>query len=173
MKMILNAFSLNLVPAEIIHKLRIAPVTTDEIKNAYGGGEAINSFVGHENTAVVMEKVLNGSGDKSVFIPIKANRQTIRLSESDTAFIGQYIGARLEEGATELPEGAEIKWFKVWFPKPTVRVVYGGGKNFSEAYADAVDRLYDGETIASVSFGENIKEGWGTGEIWCAVVTAN
>lgn len=171
--MILNAFSLNLVPAEIIHKLRIAPVTTDEIKNAYCGGEAINSFVGHENTAVVMENVLNETGSKSVFIPIKANRQTVRLTESDTAFIGQYCGARLEEGATKLPEGAEIKWFKAWFPKPSVRIVTGADSkfDFAAAYAAALDGLYDGESVGSVSF--TARRANGRGEyLVCTIVTA-
>ena len=44
---------------------------------------------------------------------IKANRDTVTLKEGETALIVQYRGRRLPEGATELPKGAEIKYYYV------------------------------------------------------------
>ena len=68
----------------------------------------IISAVGHANTAAVFASILG--------IPVKANRVNVKLKsgpEGDVALIGQYIGPRLEEGATELPEGARIEWWMV------------------------------------------------------------
>ena len=40
------------------------------------------------------------------------NRVSVKLDNPDLhAIIGQYSGPRLEEGATELPEGARIEWW--------------------------------------------------------------
>jgi len=63
----------------------------------------IKSAVGHESTAAVFASVLG--------MDIPYNRETVKLKDGDFAIIGQYIGPRLEEGATELPEGAAIQWW--------------------------------------------------------------
>lgn len=63
----------------------------------------IVSAVGHQDTANIFANVLNR--------PISFNRQTIKLLPGDIAIIGQYIGPRLPEGATSLPEGATIEWW--------------------------------------------------------------
>ena len=68
----------------------------------------IVSAVGHANTAAVFSTILG--------IPVKANRINVKLKnypDGDMALIGQYIGPRLEEGATELPEGARIEWWTI------------------------------------------------------------
>lgn len=61
------------------------------------------SAVGHETTAHLFEQILG--------VPVPYNRMTVQLCSGDRALIGQYIGPRLEEGATELPEGARIEWW--------------------------------------------------------------
>jgi hypothetical protein len=63
------------------------------------------SAVGHETTAHLFETELK--------VPIPYNRATVKLAPGDLALIGQYIGPRLEEGATELPEGSRIEWWVI------------------------------------------------------------
>lgn len=63
------------------------------------------SAVGHETTAAIFEKQLK--------VPVLFNRQTVTLYPGDTVYVGQYKGPRLEEGATDLPSGAEIRWAMV------------------------------------------------------------
>ena len=62
------------------------------------------SAVGHADTAAIFSSIL--------FYPVKVNRVSVKLDIDSKALIGQYIGPRLPEGATELPEGARIEW---WF----------------------------------------------------------
>ena len=65
----------------------------------------IISAVGHANTAAVFSGILG--------IPVEANRTNVKLKHGDVALIGQYIGPRLDEGATKLPEGARIEWWMI------------------------------------------------------------
>lgn len=66
-------------------------------------GADIVSVVGHADTARVISSLL---GRK---LPL--NRVSIRLAHDEYLLVGQYIGPRLPEGATELPEGATIEWW--------------------------------------------------------------
>jgi hypothetical protein len=70
-----------------------------------GEAEFIRSAVGHADTAAVFADVLG--------IPVECHRVTVTLNKGDMAVVGQYIGPRLPEGATKLPEGASIKWLGV------------------------------------------------------------
>lgn len=109
--MLLNAFSLNMIQAFPV------TVTVTEIGAAEarqhllalaeeaGGGELIESAVGHADTAAVFSAALS--------LPVPVNRQTVALGAGSLAIVGQYAGPRLPEGATTLPEGATIKWLAV------------------------------------------------------------
>lgn len=109
--MLLNAFSLNMIHAFP------ASVTCTEISAAnarsllmlwaedQGESEFIRSAVGHADTAEVFGSVLG--------LPVPCRRETVTLSSGDSVVVGQYSGPRLPEGATELPEGATIKWLLV------------------------------------------------------------
>jgi hypothetical protein len=79
-------------------------------ENAYNWARSSRpeSFVGHQDTANLLTRMLNGSG-----YTVKCNRGSLALKEGDELLVAQYIGARLSEGATELPEGAQIKWVMV------------------------------------------------------------
>lgn len=68
-------------------------------------GDEIVSIVGHADTARLFETILG--------IPVPVNRQSIKLLPSDRLLVGQYIGPRLPEGATTLPEGARIEWWLI------------------------------------------------------------
>jgi len=68
-------------------------------------GEGLMSAVGHADTATVLGGLLG--------FEVPANRTTVSLQKGETAVVGQYIGPRLPEGATELPQGARIVWLLV------------------------------------------------------------
>lgn len=96
---LLNAFSLNML-AEHPSTVRVEEITAEMAADLLK--DACASCVGHANTAAVFSSILG--------LPVEENRHTISLSVGDKAVVGQYRGPRLEEGATELPEGATIQW---------------------------------------------------------------
>lgn len=65
----------------------------------------IKSIVGHENTAKDFQDILG--------IPVGMNRESITLREKDLIIVGQYVGSRLPEGATELPLGSKYEWWVI------------------------------------------------------------
>jgi len=171
MNYLLNSFSLNMIDKSIIHKVRIEPTTPELIKAYYCIGDPVNSYVGHEQTAIIFEKELNKEKG-GAYMPIKFNRQTVRLTTDDIAFVGQYIGERLPESATELPEGATIEWFKVYFNRQSqnIKIITGAvdSFDFKAAYAEAEGKL-DGEEIVSVSFVDRGANGMGE-HLVCAIL---
>ena len=100
-----NAFSINMLsPTE--HEVHFIPLSPERAAEYLQDGKAWHSAVGHADTAAVL------SNDLGVTIP--ANRATIDLIPNKTRLlVGQYMGPRLPEGATTLPEGAEIRWWLV------------------------------------------------------------
>lgn len=102
MKYILNAFSANMLADTdlIVSFRRFDP------KDVYISDlDEYVSAVGHAETATLFGKELE--------TPVAHNRVNVSLKIGDTAILGQYIGPRLPEGATELPAGARIDWFRV------------------------------------------------------------
>ena len=99
---LLNSFSLNML--EDLN----STISCTEICEEWAGAMLVQtewtSAVGHADTAAVFSDVLG--------LPVPCNRATVSLKAGDEAIVGQYKGPRLPEGATELPEGAEIRW--VW-----------------------------------------------------------
>jgi len=63
------------------------------------------SVIGHASTAAVV-------GDQ-LGLPVETNRVNVKLSPGDELIVAQYKGPRLEEGVTELPQGAEITYILV------------------------------------------------------------
>jgi hypothetical protein len=63
------------------------------------------SCIGHADTARVLSTLLQKE--------IPCNRVTVQLKQNEKFIVAQYIGPRLPEGATVLPEGATIKFFLV------------------------------------------------------------
>lgn len=53
-----------------------------------------------------------GHADLAAIAGVACNRATLQLRKGDVLFIAQYLGPRLAEGTTELPEGARIDWFR-------------------------------------------------------------
>ena len=105
-----NAFSCQMISDVTV----VRPVTTEEVKSycvikTYSKLDELGavSVVGHPDIARIIGRELNCS------VPV--NRVSVKLEKGDTLYIGQYVGARLPEGATELPEGATVMWFKALY----------------------------------------------------------
>lgn len=97
--LLLNAFSLNMFNPSTSFPI-FREMQVDEVKKI-----SLESAIGHADTANVLSNILERN------IPV--NRSTVSLAEGDSAIVAQYIGPRLPEGATQLPEGAMIKFYLV------------------------------------------------------------
>ncbi|MCB9172305.1 MAG: DUF1874 domain-containing protein [Ardenticatenales bacterium] len=97
---LINAFSANMLHS-LNAMVSFTALSLDEAQETMRV-DAPQSAVGHESTAAVFSAVL---GEK-----VDANRVSVTLRRGDKALLGQYRGPRLEEGATELPDGATIEW---------------------------------------------------------------
>lgn len=100
---VLNAFSISMLPSQG-GTVKFTPLSSEEVMRAITG-KIIVSHIGHSSTAAVIGKDLNIN-----------NLYTCRdnfILFNDAAIVAQYVGPRLPEGATELPEGATIKYFMV------------------------------------------------------------
>ena len=103
MKMkVLNAFSANMI-ANFPASVNFTEVSVEEVVKLLGN--EVDSAVGHADTAAIFSSLLG--------LKVEAKRQTVELAQGELAILGQYSGPRLQEGATELPEGAKIIWIKV------------------------------------------------------------
>ena len=99
-----NAFSLNMIQTDGMVNISVQPIEKNQIPS-----ENIESAIGHPDTARVVSNELG--------FEIKSNRVTLKLDEGDVLYVAQYIGPRLPEGATKLPEGAKIKYLKLTYTK--------------------------------------------------------
>ena len=106
MKYISNAFSLSMLdrggPMPVI-----TPVSSQFARHFATFGE-VSSVVGHADTAAVMASALGAD--------IPMNRVSLGLCPGDALLVGQYVGPRLPEGATSLPDGASLQWWIVRVP---------------------------------------------------------
>jgi hypothetical protein len=82
------------------------PISVDAARRVLDQARSqIVSAVGHADTARLFSAILDR--------PIEVNRVSVKLTPHDMAIVGQYVGPRLPEGATQLPEGATIEWWLV------------------------------------------------------------
>jgi hypothetical protein len=97
--LLLNAFSINMFNPSTCFPI-FREIDVDEVKNT-----SLVSAIGHVDTARILSGILG--------VDISTNRISVTLNVGDTAIVAQYIGPRLPEGATQLPEGATIKFYQV------------------------------------------------------------
>ncbi len=107
---ICNAFSLSMLDRQkqLTNPRRIIPLKVEDVKTILSMRDVETvAAVGHLNTAQIIAEMLN--------LPVEKvyDRKTIKLGDKDGCIIAQYVGPRLPEGATELPEGATIEWWGV------------------------------------------------------------
>ena len=111
---ITNSFSINMLEGGTM--VDFIPMSIEEVKKYISrtttGSFAANivSAIGHADMAKIVSDQLE--------MAIPMNRVSIKLSVergkiSDTALVAQYSGPRLAEGATSLPDGAEIRYWLV------------------------------------------------------------
>lgn len=106
-----NAFSLTMLPIEAMNIVRVKKINPNDVP------ADVESAIGHQDTAKVVSSILG--------FEVKPNRVSIKMSESDVLYVAQYTGPRLPEGATTLPEGANIEFFEVTFRKEGCRGCHG------------------------------------------------
>lgn len=99
---LLNAFSANMI-ANFPASVKFKEVSVEDAVSELS--ENLDSAVGHADTAAVFSNLLG--------LKVETKRQTVELAQGESAILGQYSGPRLQEGATELPDGANIVWLKV------------------------------------------------------------
>lgn len=98
-----NAFSLSMLPFTGTSTIETTPIGKEEAVRLLG--REWKDVVGHTTTAYLFSHILE--------VPVETNRVSVALKPGDEMVVGQYSGPRLPEGATELPEGASIKWILV------------------------------------------------------------
>ena len=100
-----NAFSINMLTQNTT--LNFQQITADEAKTLIIDNNGGDSIIGHPDTARVVGNILD--------IPVACNRVSWAWPKDENVIllVAQLTGPRLPEGATTLPEGAVIKWWKV------------------------------------------------------------
>lgn len=105
---VLNAFSLQMLTS-LFEDSCAVNVTFKKVSVDYAAEilevAGCESHVGHADIAHIMSEQLGTT--------VAFNRQPTALSAGEIALICQYVGGRLPEGATALPEGAELRWYEV------------------------------------------------------------
>lgn len=95
-----NAFALSMVSDG---DFRVTTLSIDEAWTAMADG--FESAIGHADVATIVSGLLG--------VTVQANRVNLSLVLGDTLVVAQYIGPRLAEGTTLLPEGSKIVFKKV------------------------------------------------------------
>ena len=107
-----NAVSLNMVDWDDLAEptavnFFASPISKDEMAARINTAEKVCVAIGHADTARVV------SGDLGVELLPQRTQVVLRRNGKDVILVAQYVGPRLPEGATELPEGATIRYFYV------------------------------------------------------------
>lgn len=96
---ITNSFSINML-SNLNSTVKFTEI--DRAIAAYYLKDNCTSAVGHKDTAAVLSS--------DIGVEIVPNRIDVKLDPGTFFIVGQYIGPRLDEGCTTLPDGANIKW---------------------------------------------------------------
>ena len=95
-----NGFSLNMLGFGGLTygtQIQVKPVSAGMVARF-----PLKSGIGHADTAGIVSAILGRD--------ILPNRANIDIAPGDAVIVAQYLGPRLPEGATVLPEGAAIKF---------------------------------------------------------------
>ena len=103
---IANAFSLSMFDwsNHDMYQIEVSEISVEAVKSLVTHTKW-HSIVGHADTAGLFTNLLGQE--------VGVNRTSVTLDQRDSLVVGQYSGPRLPEGATELPEGASIRWLLV------------------------------------------------------------
>jgi len=100
-----NAFSINMLPQKSVCIVEFHKLTTEEALRIVSE-RPFRSYIGHADLANIASQLLG--------VQLEVNRETLTLQEGDRLLVVQYRGPRLPEGATRLPEGAQIEFWLVY-----------------------------------------------------------
>lgn len=92
-----NAFSISMLEPHLVKFVKIRVAKDWQIAKAIKEG---TSFMGHKQIAEMYN--------------VPYNRKSLKLKMGDKLFVAQYMGPRLEEGTTEIPENSHVIWFVVY-----------------------------------------------------------
>jgi len=98
-----NAFALSMLQGS--GTLRYQRASIEEVRRLVAETRPI-SFMGHADIARLVSQEL-------AVYDVPVNRINVRLQPGDNVIVAQYMGARLPEGAKQLPEGARIDYYLV------------------------------------------------------------
>jgi len=102
-----NAFSLNMIDQES-GSIRFEKVSIEAVKKELTERLTyVKNCIGHADTDRVVRAALAIDG-----LPA-GERSTVALVPGDHMIVAQYKGPRLQEGATSLPDGATIEWYRL------------------------------------------------------------
>lgn len=101
---ITNAFSIQMLGDRIDTMVKFKTMTIADVKS-YLENNYFVSAIGHDDTANVVSNLLGRE------IPMK--RISINLTSNDILIVAQFMGGRLPEGASTLPEWMSIKFIGV------------------------------------------------------------
>lgn len=99
-----NAFSISMLGEKEEALVNVKRISLQAVKDLISS-TTFKCVIGHEDTARLVGALLG--------VELKANRESIVLSNGDVLIVAQYIGPRLLEGCTKLPEGAKIEFYMV------------------------------------------------------------
>ena len=119
---IINAISGNMLELSGSGDLCWRGLTLDQVKKLLTV-EEWTSALGHDDIAALLTEMTGHE--------LKKNRISNKLLVGDKAILAQYSGPRLPEGATKLPEGAEII-FALVYPMPHLSRQINGDGTVSE-----------------------------------------
>ena len=98
-----NAFSINMLPPQkSMCTVEFYKLTTEEARHIVSE-YPFRSYIGHADLANIASQILG--------VQLEVNRETLILQEGDRVLVIQYRGPRLPEGATQLPDGAQIEFW--------------------------------------------------------------
>ena len=90
------------------HHLKFRPISIAQAKRAVSStNKQLVYAIGHQDISSIVCSHLG--------IDYEVNRCTIKFDKKDHMIIAQYSGERLPEGSTQLPAGAQIKYWRLSF----------------------------------------------------------
>ena len=112
-----SSFSLQMIPEKLLPaRLRVSLWDTRRVAEKLNDGKYA-AAIGHGDTEEFAAKRLREAGMKLTGAELH-NRRCVTLQPGDEMIVLQLVGMRLPEGCTELPEGAELKWFHLAVEAP-------------------------------------------------------
>jgi hypothetical protein len=132
-----NAFSLqmlNSVQDSESVEVRFTKLSLEEAETLVRGARELVSAIGHQDTATILSRELG--------VSLPQNRISVELAPGTTVVVAQVVGGRLPEGATELPSGATIQYWKVQLKDPVSRS--GESARSASCHVPAVEQFLAG-----------------------------